>query len=190
MGEHLLNHSTNVPVASAPLPTRFHGGCATACFHATHIQQLPWKSFLDGLALPTAYATANYPVTYPSHLHQGTRRVGPSFHGQSRCRRRSMSCKLHGTRARGMMRRTTINERGARATGSKRTWGVGTKSRRRTRRGPNRQRGSSRGKAAGGRGRGICVARRYAGPPSSPRTLRQFRRSQPPRDGEVYSESA
>ena len=65
----------------------------------------------------------NYPVTYPTHLHQGTRRVGPSLHGQSRCRRRSMSCKLHGTRARGMMRRTTINERGARATSSKRTWG-------------------------------------------------------------------
>ena len=119
----MLNHSTNVPVASAPLPTRFHGGCATACFHATHIQQLPWKSFLDGLALPTAYATANYPVTYPSHLHQGTRRVGPNLHGQSKCRRRCTSCKLHGTRARGMMRRTIIKERGARATGSKRTWG-------------------------------------------------------------------
>ena len=165
-------------------------------------------------------------MTYPTHLHQGTRRVGPSLHGQSRCRRRSMSCKLHGTRARGMMRRTTIEERGVRATGSKKTWGVGTKSGpelsgpepsarnvsaaatdrqpepsgpepsartvsphrqpdRRTRRGPNRQRGSSRGKAAGGRGRGICVARRYAGPPNSLRKWRQFRRSQPPIDGEA-----
>ena len=134
---------------------------------------------------PTCSYNINYPVTYPTHLHQGTRRVGSSLHGQSRCRCRSMSCKLHGTRARGMMRRTTINERGARATSSKRTWGVGKKSRRRTRRGPNRQRGSSRGKDAGGQGRGICLARRYAGPPSSPRKWRQFRRSQPPRDGEV-----
>ena len=45
--------------------------------------------------------------------------------------------------------------------------GVGTKSRRRSRRGPNRQRGSSRGKVAGGRGRGICVARHSAGPPAA-----------------------
>ena len=31
----------------------------------------------------------------------------------------------------------------------------------------------------------ICVVRHSAGPTSSPRKLRQFRRSQPPRDGEV-----
>eukprot|EP00959_Pyramimonas_sp_CCMP1952_P030838 646490-Pyramimonas_sp.AAC.1 len=38
---------------------------------------------------------------------------------------RCLICKLLGTRASGMMRRRTIQQRGATTTGSKRTWGFG-----------------------------------------------------------------
>eukprot|EP00959_Pyramimonas_sp_CCMP1952_P230053 4809800-Pyramimonas_sp.AAC.1 len=37
----------------------------------------------------------------------------------------NLMCKLLGARAYGMMRRRTMQERGATAAGSKRTWGVG-----------------------------------------------------------------
>ena len=132
---------------------------------------------------------SNYPATYPTHLYQGRRRVGTILQGQSNCRIRCMLCKLRGTRACSMMRGTTIRERGATATGSKRTCG-GWERRAGERRVGSRT-VSTASKVAtvsqiaapqGSRGL-ICVwvRRHSAGPPSSPRKRRQFRRSQPPR---------